>query len=704
MTESEPRPSEEAVGLAAFRPNPPLAPLARLGRALRLCGHRALVIGAATSTLAVMACWLVLPPEPPTMTAYLRFTAVDEGAAIELRGSLATLVRDHEILDRALHQPGTSDLAVVHAQTAPAEWLARVLQVGAPPAGDTVSVSLQGYRAEDLAALVNAVGESAADEMARRDRTSAEDRYRLAQDESRSAREGLSLLRGKLRAIVGPDGDALRRAEKVLRERTEETERQLTQARTERIDKDAELANLRVRQKSPPAPLPPGLEEYVTANAEMQLLLSARDDSQAEVARWESLAEPGVVPRQLREAREAREKIEDQIADLRVRLRQRFVAERTPGSSAGSAALLRLERETEVLGERVARGEAEMRRLGDEHKRRAAAAADVERCREEVAASEAALRRTEAEVQIRDNALKTRPRVTLVGRAEAQFSPLVRRILSSLLAWGCGIVVVLGGYLIREWGAMHVYTPADLGCGLGLRVFGTLPKARVAVRRRLVGVGPAPGDAGHRQLSEAVDAVRTQLMHEADRLGLRVILVTSAASQEGKTALASQLAISLARAWRRTLLIDGDLRRPAAHRIFNLPAEPGFSEMLRGEASLDAVTHATPVSRLWAIPAGHLDDHALQALAQEGLGALLATAKAQYDFVIVDAPPVLPVADALMLAQHVDGVLLSVLLGASRLPLLDAARGRLQSVGARVLGAVVAADPGEPGEAEYLRK
>jgi capsular exopolysaccharide synthesis family protein len=689
---------------AAFRPSGSVASFARLGHILRHCGHRALLVGTATSILALVVCWLALPPQPPTVTAVLRFSAVDEGAAIELRGLLASLVRDKEILDRALNQPGSSDLAILRTQKTPTQWLASVLQVAAPPAGDTISVSLKGDRAEDRAALVNAVAEAAAAEMSRRDRIAAENRYHLAQDESNRAREALSTARGKWRALVGPEGDALRRAEKVLRDRTEETERQLTQARSERAEKDAELAALRLREKSPTAPLPPGLEEYITANAEMKLLLSARSNAQAEVARWEGLAEPGEVPRQLREAREAREKNEEQISDLRARLRQRFVAERTPGGSAGSAALLRLERETEILGERLVRGESELHWLGDESKRLAARVADAERCREEVAASEAALRRAEAEVQVCDEALKARPRVTLATRADAPFSPFLYRVLSSLFAWSCGIVVVLGGYMIREWGVRHIFSPADLAGSCGLRVLGTLPRARSTVRSRLVGVGPTPGDAGHRLLSEAADAVRTQLMYEADRLGLRVILVTSGDKQEGKSALASQLAISLARAWRRTLLIDGDLRRPAAHRIFNLPAEPGFSEVLRGEADLESVTHATPVSRLWAVTAGHLDDHALQALAQEGLGKLLETAKAQYDFVIVDAPPVLPVADALMMAQHVDGVLLSVLLGTSRLPLLDAARSRLQSVGAKVLGAVIADDPGETVVSEYARK
>ena len=136
-----------------------------------------------------------------------------------------------------------------------------------------------------------------------------------------------------------------------------------------------------------------------------------------------------------------------------------------------------------------------------------------------------------------------------------------------------------------------------------------------------------------------MDTVRTRLLHQADAQGLHILMVASAVEGEGKTALASQLAISLARAWRRTLLLDADLRKPSVHRLFSLPLEPGFSEVLQGEVELEQVTQATPVSRLWAVTAGSLNDSALQALAEDRLEPLFAMLKSQYDFVVIDAPP-----------------------------------------------------------------
>jgi Mrp family chromosome partitioning ATPase len=136
--------------------------------------------------------------------------------------------------------------------------------------------------------------------------------------------------------------------------------------------------------------------------------------------------------------------------------------------------------------------------------------------------------------------------------------------------------------------------------------------------------------------------------------------------------------------------VDGDLRRPAMHRLFDVPPAPGFSELLRAEVPMGEATRATPVPNLWVMPAGRYDGLTLQKLAQEG-GAhtVFHQLKEQYDFIVVDSSPVLPVADALMIGQHVDAVLFSIRCDVSRLPAVYAAYQRLETLGMRMLGAVV---------------
>ena len=157
-------------------------------------------------------------------------------------------------------------------------------------------------------------------------------------------------------------------------------------------------------------------------------------------------------------------------------------------------------------------------------------------------------------------------------------------------------------------------------------------------------------------------------MHAASVASHRAVLVTSAVGGEGKTSLSSHLATSLARSGQRTLLIDGDLRRPMVHRLYDQLQVPGLCELVRGEVNDLAVIRATAIDNLWIIPAGRHDDQALAVLSQSRTRAVFDRLRDRFDFVIVDSAPVLPVADTLLFCQHVDAVLFSVLRDVSQAP------------------------------------
>src|SRR5262249_10483840 len=145
---------------------------------------------------------------------------------------------------------------------------------------------------------------------------------------------------------------------------------------------------------------------------------------------------------------------------------------------------------------------------------------------------------------------------------------------------------------------------------------------------------------------------------------------------------------SLARAGHRTLLLDGDVRLPAVHRLFEMPDAPGFCELLRGEVSLEEATRPTRVEGLWAVAAGRPDPRAFQALAQPTFQSILEVLRQQFDYVVVDSAPVLPVVDSLLLGQHADGVVFSVLRGTSQAPAVHAAYQRMAELNIRMLGVV----------------
>src|SRR5262249_43817606 len=139
-----------------------------------------------------------------------------------------------------------------------------------------------------------------------------------------------------------------------------------------------------------------------------------------------------------------------------------------------------------------------------------------------------------------------------------------------------------------------------------------------------------------------------------------------------------------------TLLIDGDLRRPILHRMFAVQSEPGLNEILRGEAAVEETVRATDMNELSILPGGRWDEsQSIRALARDGVKNALAELRAGYDFIIVDSSPVLPVVDPLVIGQHVDGVIFSILRDVSRLPSVYAAHERLSEFGIRILGAVI---------------
>jgi capsular exopolysaccharide synthesis family protein len=269
-----------------------------------------------------------------------------------------------------------------------------------------------------------------------------------------------------------------------------------------------------------------------------------------------------------------------------------------------------------------------------------------------------------------------------------QAVPNVRRQMMIAGAAGSGalaLVLLIIGYW--EFLVRRIQSPDDVIHGLGWRLVGALP---ALPDRSGAGVGTNGDDARWQSmLTESVDGVRTMLLHAARTEGLRTVMVTSAVSGEGKTSLSCHLATSLARAGRKTLLIDCDLRSPAVHQLFELPAEPGFSELLRGQASLADVIRDTPARNLWVVPAGQYDAQTLQALAQDALRPTLDQMKEQFDFIVVDSSPVLPVVDALVIGQNVDVVIFSLLRDVSRIPTVYAAYQRLATLGVRMLGAVV---------------
>jgi capsular exopolysaccharide synthesis family protein len=209
--------------------------------------------------------------------------------------------------------------------------------------------------------------------------------------------------------------------------------------------------------------------------------------------------------------------------------------------------------------------------------------------------------------------------------------------------------------------------------------------ARLKGRRR-----SAAANYERQLFEESVDGLRTYLTLIEALNGRKVLAVTSAISREGKTSLSSQLAVSLSTATNRpTLLIDGDMRSPDIHRIFEVDRGPGLSEVLRGECRLEEAIETSFSDTLHLLTAGSLNISPHRIMGDGHFTELLAQLREAYDFVILDTPPILPASEALLMAKASDAAILCVRRDYSRIEQVVHAFSRLRTAGVQTVGAVL---------------
>lgn len=313
-------------------------------------------------------------------------------------------------------------------------------------------------------------------------------------------------------------------------------------------------------------------------------------------------------------------------------------------------------------------------------------------------------------VQVAENA---QPPISPVRPSKPMYLSL--GMFAGLLA---GAVVALH----RDRHNRLVRAPGDLASRLGIPEFGPIPSAAIdlphSMRRRLAGMTrtrPYQKAEGAREdenellrnwletvtwrqresaLAEAYRGVLASLMHSNGLEPPRVVVFTSACAGEGKTTTTTNLGIALAESGRRVLLIDADRPRPHLHEIFKRPNEYGFGDFLLesgpvGAMDLTRLTTPTEVPNLDILPAGS-DRVCLANLVDNSRAEqLLALARAHYDAILIDTPPMMALSDARALGRMADGV--ALVIRAARTPeqIVMAASDRLRQDGTRVLGTIL---------------
>jgi len=200
------------------------------------------------------------------------------------------------------------------------------------------------------------------------------------------------------------------------------------------------------------------------------------------------------------------------------------------------------------------------------------------------------------------------------------------------------------------------------------------------------------------QMAESYRALRTSLLLTSLGAPPKVILVTSALPQEGKTTTSLNCSIVLAQKGSRVLLIDADLRRPSVHKTLGMGPRTGLSNVLTGSASLQSATvRSSVLQTLFVLPAGTPPPNPAELLASSNMADILSELRGQYDHIVIDTPPTLSVTDAVILSPRADTVVLVIRSGQTTKQALRRARDILVRVNARVSGVLLnAADLSSP--------
>ncbi len=253
------------------------------------------------------------------------------------------------------------------------------------------------------------------------------------------------------------------------------------------------------------------------------------------------------------------------------------------------------------------------------------------------------------------------------------FKPNIRQ--AATLSTVLGLLLGVGLVLMLDFLDHTVRTPEHVERYLGLETLTVLPKFT---------------EDATRAMREAFQSLRTAVILAARGTGSHVLQVTSAVPSEGKTTVAWNLAKVLATGGARVLLIDADLRKPRIHRLINAKNVRGLTSVVLGERDLDEVIHQLPdIPNLHIVTSGPLPPNPPELFGKGTFLRMLAGAREDYDWIIVDTPPVTSVTDPVMASRTVDMLLLVVQYGGARRELAREAVRLLSRTGVRISGAVL---------------
>jgi len=286
--------------------------------------------------------------------------------------------------------------------------------------------------------------------------------------------------------------------------------------------------------------------------------------------------------------------------------------------------------------------------------------------------------------------------IRVIDPAQIPKSPVKpKKTQNILLAMVVGLSLGVGLAFFLEYIDSTIKLPEDISQHLKIPYLGPVPALATETNPDGTLIERKPQEdlitifAPKSTASEAYRGIRTSLLLSSADMAPQVILVCSSAPREGKTITTSNIAIAMAQAGSKVLVMDCDLRRPKLHKLFSLDRDKGMSNILVGSCTLDDAIVHTQVPNVDLIPSGPIPPNPSEILISHHMKELIEKARTRYERIIIDSPPITAVTDAAIVANMVDGVVIVIRANDTHREIIKNGIAHLRSINAHILGAVL---------------
>ena len=701
------------------------AQLAAVLSAIRRGWRIALPLGILLAAAFFFGAWKLSIPKH-SAAAYLRidssdrpliFKTADDAAA---RGGDFNLYKSTQqqlvltpfVLKTALRDPKVSSVEEFAELDDPVNWLKENLKVSFPGNGEIMQISIETRSPTSCVPIVNGVVDAYMQEVVMTDRNerlkrldTLEKVFSERTNQVRSKRVELKNLATTLgtsdtSSMTVAQQNALTQFGK-MQEKLSEVQFSLMQAEGE-IKIAEEIAQ---RQKESEAELDAETTPKPENDASLQLAERTSDVVQLEeliaVAQAkldgmskvfgpshfnvQKIREELEVKKEMLTQRKAEAKMRAKVSanqDQRSRLLQ--------SPSGGLYDLLGLTSKKQVLANQEKILMEKVEQLADETRQLGRSSIDVELMRSEISGLENVLHTVGDEIERTTVELKTSSRIRILNLAtDATVPDALKQIVRAASFGMLGLLIPFGLLVIWDLTRGRVNNVEGASQSLSLPSIGRIPlvSGNPLMRREVepeFGIEPIEAE-----LDEAINGLASMILYSSQIDKRQVFMISSAMPGEGKSTVSCQLSQSLARAGKSVALVDFDLRRPSIHRYLNLPLDPGLAQSLFGDISFEETLQKTTVENLSVMTAGDWHGNLQERCTAGTVTDLFDYLRSNFDLVVVDSSPVLPVHDARVIGKFTDGVILTLVRDKSRLSTSAQACEILRSFGATLLGTVM---------------